>query len=155
MKRFPPIAIIILFCCPLAIAANQALSKEAATAIVTDFLKENVNDSSKLEIVKVTGPIATSDAYYWDGGNNEEHLEAKPLGWIAPGFWVPVNAKCMALLVKYRSSNTVGAMVLQVRVFCIDQQRNVIRSVPLDDFSIHKPQQKQDPISEEFFKSSK
>ena len=132
--------------------AEKVLSKSAAETVVTDYLKENTNDPSKLQIVKVGDPLPLSTAYWWDSDARRENYSAdiKAMGLIENGYWQPIGSKGTAIPVKFRATNALGALVLTEKVFCINEKKEVVKTVAVQDFSPTKPQQKADPITEQF-----
>ena len=96
---------------------TAVVSVAAVQEIVTNYLRDNVNDPSRFHIVEIYRPLPTQSAYKWKGGFF--YPEMKKAGMIAKDLWEPINRKGYAVGVKYRSTNGAGVLVLRRNVFCI------------------------------------
>ena len=114
--------------------------------IVEAYLRENVNDPSKLDIVAWYVPVPLKPAYRWTGGHAPD---VKRSGHIGPGGWRAINLMGWAVRVKYRASNALGAVTIGTGVFCVSGGR-VVRVYKKDDFSPVRPLQRQDPYTQQF-----
>ena len=125
-------------------------SRFAVHAAVESFLEANVNDPRRLEIVSISKKLApTAKAYKWMGGWT--YRDWKPLGVVRKGFWEPIGRKGWAVAVRFRATNKLGALVLDVKVFCFSGGV-VFDWMNLSDFHPTRPKKRSDPFTDAFMK---
>ncbi len=129
--------------------AQQAQpNRLGAHAAIEAFLKENVNDPSRLSIVRFGKKlVSTAGAYKWMGGWT--YRDWKPMGVVQKGLWEPIGRKGVAVAVRYRATNRLGALVLDDKVFCVSGGV-VFDWMELDDFHPTRPQKRSDPLTDQF-----
>lgn len=114
--------------------------------IVEAYLRENVNDPSKLDIVAWYVPVPLKPAYRWTGGHDPA---VKRSGHVGPGGWRAINRTGWAVPCKYRASNALGAVMIGTGVFCVSGG-HVILVYKQNDFSPIRPLRRQDPHTQQF-----
>ena len=125
-------------------------SRFAVHAAVEAFLKANVNDPRRLEIVRISKKLApTAGAYKWMGGR--AYRDYKPLGVVRKGFWEPIGRRGWAAAVRFRATNKLGALVLADKVFCFSGGV-VFDWMNLSDFHPTRPKKRSDPFTDAFMK---
>ena len=125
-------------------------SRAAVHAAVKAYLKANVNDPRRLEIVSISKRrVSTDKAYKWMGGRTRR--DWKPLGVVQKGFWEPIGRKGWAVAVRFRATNRLGALVLADKVFCISGGV-VFDWMNLGDFHPTRPKRRSDPLTDAFMK---
>ena len=147
-------------------------SRAAVHAAVESYLKANVNDPRRLEIVRISRSyvstamglswslsgirstagakrVPTATAYKWMGGR--AYRDYKPLGVVRKGFWEPIGRKGWAVGVRFRATNKLGALVLADKVFCISGGV-VFDWMNLGDFHPTRPKKRSDPLTDAFMK---
>lgn len=97
------------------------ISQDAARDVVVKYMHENANDPKSVEIITITGPYNLATSHYWPKANGSVDVNRE-----APGAWSRFQQKGVAVIVKYRSKNTYGALELQNRVFAIGMDRKVL-----------------------------
>ena len=113
-------------------------------------MKANVNDPRRLEIVRISKKIVSTDkAYKWMGGWT--YKEWKPMGIVRKGFWEPIDSRGWAVAVRFRATNRLGALVLADKVFCISGGA-VFDLMELGDFHPTRPKKRSDPLTDAFMK---
>jgi len=119
-------------------------------AAVEAYLKADVNDPRRLEIVNISKRrVSTAKAYKWMGGR--AYREWKPMGVVRKGFWEPIGRKGWAVAVRFRATNRLGALVLDDKVFCISGGV-VFDWIAIKDFHPTRPQRRSDPLTDQFLK---
>ena len=126
---------------------TAVVSVAAVQEIVTNYLRDNVNDPSKFSIVEIRRPLSTRSAYKWQG--NWTVRDAKSVGMIGKTLWEPINRDGYAVRVKYRSTNAFGVLVLRTSVFCISGGK-VFDVVRPDDIRPRSQVTHEDPAFREF-----
>lgn len=128
---------------------RQALpNRFAVHAAVEAFLNDNVNDPKRLSIVRFGKKLVpTAGAYKWMGGRT--YRDWKPLGVVRKGFWEPIGRQGVAVAVRYRATNRLGALVLDDKVFCVSGGV-VFDWMELNDFHPTRPQKRSDPMTDQF-----
>ncbi len=92
----------------------------AIRAVVEAFLKENANDPSKVQIARISKKlVSTAGAYKWMGGHTWRDNEERHAGIVMKGLWEPIGRRGVAVAVRYRATNRLGALVVYDQVFCI------------------------------------
>ena len=120
----------------------------AIRAVVEAFLKENANDPSKVEIARISRKLVpTAGAYKWMGGWALK--DWKPLGVVQKGLWEPIGRRGVAVAVRYRTTNRLGALVVYDKVFCVSGGV-VFDWMKVGDFHPARPQKRSDPLTDQF-----
>ena len=140
------------------LAGGQALSAEprwkptrlAVHAAVEAYLKANVNDPRRLEIVRISKELApTARAYKFKGG--WMYRDERRVGIVQKGLWEPIGRRGWAVAVRFRATNRLGALVLADKVFCISGGV-VFDWMNLGDFKPTRPKKRSDPFTDAFMK---
>ncbi len=130
---------------PVKRLANQPAIRRAIEA----FLKANANDPRKVQIARIGKAVSTAGAYKWMGGWT--YRDYKPLGVVRKGFWEPIGRRGVAVAVRYRATNRMGALVVDDKVFCISNGV-VFDLMELKDFHPTRPKKRSDPFTDAFMK---
>lgn len=113
--------------------------------VVFEYLRQNVNDTSKLEIVAVGQPIDLAKCFLWTGGEGSEDFR-----FMDSSLWKPANRPGVAVAVKFRATNAFGALRVQEQVFLISPQGQVITHCDPENVRTSRPAVKKDPSWDEF-----
>lgn len=130
--------------------APAVVAKIDYKAAVTSHLKENVNDASKLEIVKFSKPVDLAKCYYFanpDALNDDE----KQYAGVGEHTWRPFTQKGIGVVCKFRATNDLGALVIEEGAFAVSVKGEVIAAMETADFTSIRPTGRGDPALDGFF----
>ena len=77
------------------------------------------------------------------------YIDWKPLGVVQKGLWEPIGRRGVAVAVRYRATNRLGALVVDDKVFCISGGV-VFDWMGVKDFHPTRPQRRSDPLTDQF-----
>ena len=121
-------------------------------AVVEAFLKEHANDPSKVKVARISKKlVSTAGAYKWMGGHTWRDNEEKHAGIVQKGCWQPIGRRGVAVAVRYRATNRLGALVVDDKVFCIFGGV-VFDWMKVGDFHPTRPQKRSDPLTDQFMR---
>ena len=129
---------------PPAASAAPIVANAAYETTITKYLRANVNDADKLEIVGFTQPVSLDTALIWTGGADSDF---KPLD---NDLWAPVRVKGVGVPCKFRATNGLGAKILTESVFLLNEAGAVFKVVSASDFRTERPKMKSNPFVDQF-----
>jgi hypothetical protein len=126
---------------------------EDADAKVRAWLKDNVNDPSRLSIVSATKPFSLDGWRQWAGDVGDRDLKS-----YNTVLWVPMKPGLTGIAIKYRTANGLGALILRSDVFILDGRGEVTGAISAED--IRSPQRSaaaptEDPFTKAFMDAFK
>jgi len=120
--------------------------------IVEEYLKENANDAARLKIVRWGKPFDLAGAYYWSGKLDRGGVLDRSMNVVGNDLWMPFDVPGVAIAVKFRSTNQVGALTLRTLVFVVQNGEVTGELVP-ESFQASRPKPKGDPAMEQLIQS--
>ena len=129
-------------------AKPTARPKIDASAKVKEFLKDNCNDPDKLSFVSMGNPVLLAGWKIWTGKGQDNDFK-----FMETSLWRPLPADSTAIQVKYRTANSLGAIILRNDVFILNSKGDVDKIIQSSD--LRSPAQKgasSDPHMDGFLK---
>lgn len=108
--------------------------------VIRKYLRENANDQSKLEIIRIAPPIPLEETWIYVGDAVAydlalpEHSKRQ-----IPACWQRPTVSGFAVQVKFRDATEHGGIKLNAVAFFLDESNRITRTIPAEDLRATRP----------------